>query len=237
MEARREIGVVFHEPKVVKKMMAVFEEDWAKSTPAQHNLISEMFEVPARKVAHAVAKSVSLEGVVEQALENVMHKMGDIPFEPDEVSQSIHQAFREEVHDAVVDAMREMINNTGITQHADQHNTTKTPGMPTTGNVNIRKSMQPKSAASIDPVPSRMEADPPLTCSKAGSHRYRGEHSLKRRQEGSCLLPPSRAAAFCARRLRFRQPPHCQVHSCPVRHCGPIHGSAGRRGAAHVRHR
>ena len=106
MEARREIGVVFHEPKIVKKMISVFEEDWAGSTPAQHNLISEMFEVPARKVAHAVAKSVSLEGVVEQALENVMHKMGDIPFEPEEVSQSIHQAFREEVHDAVVDAMR-----------------------------------------------------------------------------------------------------------------------------------
>ena len=126
MEARREIGVIFHDPKHVRRMVEVFEDDWHHSTPTQHNLMSEMLEVPANKVARAVAKHVSLAGVVEHALESVMHKMSDVPFEPEEVSQSIHQAFRDEVHDAVVDAMREMVANPELAparspKHTEHH--------------------------------------------------------------------------------------------------------------------
>lgn len=127
MEARREIGVIFHDPKHVKKMTAVFEDDWHSSTPTQHNFIGDMISVPANKVARAVARQVHLGGVVEHALESVMHNLPEGSFAEDGVSEQIHQAFRDEVHDAVVDAMREMVNGTDLhahtphPKHADEH--------------------------------------------------------------------------------------------------------------------
>ena len=112
MEARREIGVILHDPKIAKQMIEVFEEDWHNSMPSQASVAGAMFDVPANKVAKLVAKHVNFKPVVEQVLERVMDTHSDVPFEPDEVSRTMHDAFREEIHDAVVNAMRELVAGT-----------------------------------------------------------------------------------------------------------------------------
>ena len=33
MEARREVGVICHDPKITKQMISVFDKDWEQSAP------------------------------------------------------------------------------------------------------------------------------------------------------------------------------------------------------------
>lgn len=111
LEARREIGVVFHDPVAVKKMIAVFEKDW-KQGAAQIQSIrgAELLELPAKKMAKVVAKQIDMEPAMEQLMEKVLQTSGgEVSFEPDEVTQTVREAVREEVHDAVVKALQEMV--------------------------------------------------------------------------------------------------------------------------------
>ena len=108
LEARREIGVVFRDPIAVRKMQDVFEGDWTKSRALTGTMESAM-EIPVRRMAKIVSKHVNVKPLVEQALERVMERASnDVPFEPGEVAQTVREAFREEVHDAVLLALRDM---------------------------------------------------------------------------------------------------------------------------------
>ncbi len=89
LEARREIGVIVRDTHVVHEMVQVFEKDWQQSAPAMHG-------------------GIHVTPVVEQVLERVMDRSSDVPFEPSEVAMTVREAFREEVHDAVMLALREM---------------------------------------------------------------------------------------------------------------------------------
>lgn len=108
--ARREVGVLFHDAKAVKQMATVFEQDWAASTPAiASDLLSAALDAPAKKVAKVVAKKIAVGSVVEELLDKMMDGDREITFEPEEVAQTVREAFREEVHDAVVLALREVV--------------------------------------------------------------------------------------------------------------------------------
>lgn len=112
LEARREVGIIFHDVKLVKQMIEVFDKDWKESAPViPVNTVADVLDVPAKKVAKAVAKQISVRPMVEQVLEKVMDSKTDVPFEPDEVAQTVRDAFREEVHDAVVNALQEIVTS------------------------------------------------------------------------------------------------------------------------------
>ena len=112
--ARREVGVVFHDSKAVKQMAAVFEQDWAASKPAIANdLLSAALDAPAKKVAKVVAKKIAVGAVVEELLDKMIDPDKELTFEPEEVAQTVREAFREEVHDAVVLALREVVMGAG----------------------------------------------------------------------------------------------------------------------------
>jgi cardiolipin synthase A/B len=113
MEARREIGVIFRDKKVVKQMEAVFEKDWKQSEPViAADAGMAAFNVPAKKVAKEVAKQISIKPMVEQMLDKVMDTKDGVPFETAEVTQSVRDAFREEVHGAVASALHELVTET-----------------------------------------------------------------------------------------------------------------------------
>ena len=109
LEARREIGVIFHEAAAVKKIIAIFEKDWENSKPLVTDTLESAMEIPVRRVAKIVARHIQMKPMVEQALERVLDRSsGDVPFEPGEVAQQVREAFREEIHDAVLLALRDM---------------------------------------------------------------------------------------------------------------------------------
>ncbi len=116
LEARREIGVTFDNVSVVRKMIHIFEQDWRLSQPMQDSLESAM-ELPVRRVAKIVAKHIHVRPVVEELLERVLDRSNsDVPFEPDEVAQTVRDAFREEVHDAVLLALRDLAQQAAMFQ-------------------------------------------------------------------------------------------------------------------------
>lgn len=110
LEARREIGVIFRDKKTVKQMESIFEKDWKGSEPVVENTqLDSALVVPAKKVAKEVAKQVSIKPVVEQVLEKVIDTKDPTPFEPDEVAQTVREAFHEEVQGAVQKALKQVV--------------------------------------------------------------------------------------------------------------------------------
>ena len=110
LEARREIGVIFQDKKIVKQMEAVFEKDWKTSEPVvEDSKLASALVVPARKVAKEVAKQLAIKPIVEQVLEKVIDTKDPTPFEPDEVAQTVREAFQEEVQGAVKEALKEVV--------------------------------------------------------------------------------------------------------------------------------
>ena len=112
LEARREIGVIFRDKKTVRQMEAIFEKDWKSSEPVvEDNKLNSALIVPAKKVAKQVAKQMDIKPVVEQVLENVMDTKDSAPFEPEEVAQTVRDAFHDEVQGAVKEALKEVVAN------------------------------------------------------------------------------------------------------------------------------
>ena len=114
LEARREIGVIVHDQKITKQIVDVFEKDWRHSEPAPpaaHDSVMEAFDVPAKKVAKEVARHMSMRPMVEQLLEHVVDSKGDAKFEPDALAQTVREAFRDEIHDAVAHALHDLIKH------------------------------------------------------------------------------------------------------------------------------
>jgi phosphatidylserine/phosphatidylglycerophosphate/cardiolipin synthase-like enzyme len=110
LEARREIGIIFHDKHVVKKLVSIFDTDWRNSAPA---LVADpamaMLEVPAKKVAKVVAKRLEVDAKIEKMLDKVIDSGKEIPLEPEQVVETVRVAVREEVRDAVVQAVQELV--------------------------------------------------------------------------------------------------------------------------------
>ena len=110
LEARREVGIIFHDKKIVKEMETIFEKDWKRSEPVvEDSKLASALIVPAKKVAKEVAKQIAIKPVVEQVLEKVIDTKDPTPFEPDEVAQTVREAFHEEVQGAVREALKEVV--------------------------------------------------------------------------------------------------------------------------------
>lgn len=120
--ARREVGVVFEDSKAAKRMAQVFEKDWAAARPAMPgNLLASALEAPAKKVAKALARNLDVGPVFEQILDKIIDPSHELKFEPEEVAQTVRDAFRDEVHDAVVLALREVVIGTAVVAPSDKH--------------------------------------------------------------------------------------------------------------------
>jgi cardiolipin synthase A/B len=112
LEARREIGVIFREKKIVRQMEAIFEKDWKASEPiVEETQLASALIIPAKKLAKQVAKQIAIKPVVEQIIEKVIDPKDPTPFEPDEVAQTVREAFHEEVQGAVKEALKEVVVN------------------------------------------------------------------------------------------------------------------------------
>jgi cardiolipin synthase A/B len=108
LEARREVGIIFHDKSIVKKMISIFDNDWRTAAPAQASTAVAMLDAPAKKVAKVVAKRLDLDAKVEKALDKVIDSGKDTPFEPKEVADTVREAVRDEVREAVVQAVQDL---------------------------------------------------------------------------------------------------------------------------------
>jgi cardiolipin synthase A/B len=110
LEARRELGLIVHDPKIVKQMIDVFDTDWGNATPAPAaSETAGLLDLPAKKVAKKVAKQLNVVPAVEQVMDRVLEKRDDAPMEPKEIAETVREAVRAEVQDAVTSALHDLI--------------------------------------------------------------------------------------------------------------------------------
>jgi cardiolipin synthase len=116
--SRREVGLVFRDPKIVAQLTKIFGEDWErmdKSQPA-----AEATE-PASKVAKKVAKVVAKElppvtPVLEVIVKEIVGKNGDVDLDPLTVEATVKDAVKEAVQEVVEDVVENVVEQIGLVQ-------------------------------------------------------------------------------------------------------------------------
>jgi cardiolipin synthase len=112
LDARREIGVIFRDGKVINAIARTFEEDW-KTAKTDVKAVSAELEQPiahaARKVAKAVSKQLPVAPVVEQVVQEVAAKTIDVDIDHEEVVDTVKDAVKGAVKDAVKDTFRDVV--------------------------------------------------------------------------------------------------------------------------------
>ena len=113
LDARREIGIIVPDKKVINAVVKTFEADWkAAAAPPKESTIERPDETvakAAKKVAKSVAKDLPPIGpVVERVIKEVAREDSDIELDHKDVQTAVKEAVREAVRDAVQGVMTEV---------------------------------------------------------------------------------------------------------------------------------
>ena len=111
LDSRREIGVIFRDSKIAKKIAALFQEDWEtgkkRSDPVQHVAPSKA----AKKVAKAVAKKLPVRPVIEKVVKEVHKKNGRSKLDPKQLQKAVESSLKKIVEDTVHDATKQVVKD------------------------------------------------------------------------------------------------------------------------------
>lgn len=113
LEARREVGVMFRDPKVVRQLVATFQSDW--EAPQQSKEQSVRVEPdPGGKVAKKVAKALTkdlppVQPLLETIVKETVGQQADVKLDVKEVENTLKEAVKTAVKDVVRDAVAEVV--------------------------------------------------------------------------------------------------------------------------------
>ncbi|MGH9446357.1 MAG: phospholipase D-like domain-containing protein [Terriglobia bacterium] len=120
LDKRREVGVIFRDPKAVNSLTRVFEEDWKSGNPegqpargpAKGEGVAEKQSLSAAKAAKRVAKAVTerlppLSPVLERTMLRVAKEKVNIKIDSAAVEETVKEAVKGAVKEAVRDAIEE----------------------------------------------------------------------------------------------------------------------------------
>jgi cardiolipin synthase A/B len=115
LDARREAGVIIREPKIVARLIRIFEEDWLSAKDATS--LKEQ-RPPIEKVMKKAAKAITKEfppmtPVLEQAVKEVIGNRTDVDLDPIEIEESIKDAVKEALKEIVKDVVEEAADQNG----------------------------------------------------------------------------------------------------------------------------
>jgi phosphatidylserine/phosphatidylglycerophosphate/cardiolipin synthase-like enzyme len=115
--ARRELGIIFRDKKIVGKLMRVFRDDWDAIERAGQQPMQEETE-PVAKVARRVAKAVAKDlppvaPVLRVVVKELVGETSDMELDPAVVEESVKDAVKTAVRDAVRDAVETVVEQNG----------------------------------------------------------------------------------------------------------------------------
>jgi len=111
LDARRELGLIFKDPKVVSGLMRTFEADWELAEQADKGAdnIDPGVRI-AKKVAKAVAREMPDVGpIVDGAVRDVVGEIADVELIPEEVEEMVKGAVKEAVREVVRTVVEEAV--------------------------------------------------------------------------------------------------------------------------------
>jgi len=115
LDSRREVGVIFRDPKIAARLMKTFARDWADSGEGSKADAAEQPEAEiARKVAKAVAKELpDASPVINGAVKEVVGKTLDVDLNPKEVEEAVKNAVKDAVKGVVSDLVKDAVSGGG----------------------------------------------------------------------------------------------------------------------------
>ena len=113
LDARREIGIILPDRKIIASVSKIFEADWSAATgPAKEATVeapNATVAKAARKVAKSIAKDLPPVGpVVERVIKEVAREDSEIELDHKEVQNAVRDAVRDAVKDAVQSVVAEV---------------------------------------------------------------------------------------------------------------------------------
>jgi cardiolipin synthase A/B len=112
LDARREIGILFRDPKSIGAMARTFEEDWKTAKPVAKSAnadVAQPVSHAAKKVAKAISKQLPVAPVVEEVVKEVVQKTIDVDVDHEEVVDTVKDAVKEAVKEAVEDTFKNVV--------------------------------------------------------------------------------------------------------------------------------
>lgn len=116
LSARREVGLIFRDSKIVSRLVKIFNEDWEATERPKEVPATEA--EPAAKVAKKVAKAVTKElppvaPVVEVIVREVVGERTDLGLDASKLEASVKDAVKEAVREVVRDVVEEVVAQSG----------------------------------------------------------------------------------------------------------------------------
>ena len=111
LDARREVGILFRDPRAVEQLAKTFEQDWEAKAKTAFQAEPELPErVPAAKVAKKVAKALAdelppIRPVLEVTVKELAASAAAVNLDHEEVEETVKQA----VHDVVREVVRDLV--------------------------------------------------------------------------------------------------------------------------------
>jgi len=117
LSARREVGIVFRDAKIVSRLIKIFLEDWEATARAQESSAASDAE-PDAKVAKKVAKAVTKDfpavaPVLEVMVKELVGARVDVDLDQRELEESVKDAVKEAVKEVVRDVVEEVVAQSG----------------------------------------------------------------------------------------------------------------------------
>jgi phosphatidylserine/phosphatidylglycerophosphate/cardiolipin synthase-like enzyme len=114
--SRREVGVIFRDPKIIAQLSKTFEEDWQQVEKGQS--VAQEAE-PAAKAAKKVAKAVAKElppvtPVLQVIVREMVGKNGDVDLDPMSLEATVKDAVKEAVQEVVQDVVESVVDQNGL---------------------------------------------------------------------------------------------------------------------------
>ena len=115
--ARREVGIIFRDSKIVSRLSKIFLEDWEATVRAKEASAAEEAE-PAAKVAKKIAKAVvkdlpPVAPVLEVMVKEMVGARADVDVDPCVLEESVKNAVKEAVREVVRDVVEEVVAQNG----------------------------------------------------------------------------------------------------------------------------
>jgi valyl-tRNA synthetase len=112
LDARREIGVIFEDAKIIDRIAETFEEDWKQGTVVSAD--EDDAKPPAARVAKKVAKTVTrvlppIAPVVEEVVNQVLHANNGLGIDHEEVEETVKVAVKQAVKQAVREVVEDVV--------------------------------------------------------------------------------------------------------------------------------
>lgn len=122
LDGRREVGVIFRDVEVAKRLRRTFLDDWEHS--AQPAEVTADDSVPSGKIAKRVAKALTKEmppvaPLVNGAVKELAGQNGDVALNSKEVEEIVKDAVKDAVREAVRDVVEEAVEELDGIGHPD----------------------------------------------------------------------------------------------------------------------